>query len=817
MNSRRTFRGIRRRGIRLRIGLAACILVLAAPARAATRIDLDPDGSVVPIVPPLVDDALSPVYVTNSALDTAGSAGVDSLRVGAASSLHLGYDRNSAAAGDVALEVRGDMTVLGTARVGKGATHGLGGLPDAATSRAVDLNIADELTVMKGGRLILNGTDGGDEDLRAMVSADGVAVFGEVLLEDNAVLRTSPASGGEDRFSVVVGSGGRLALDGGLPDLLPAAEPEGAGGYDPDWVFKGVDVSAGGAGMRLDQGGAVVAGDAGGVARGSASQRLETGRGSLVDASRGDVLALGFGEVALGGGYRAGYDGGAGRTTLLHAEDGNVEVKRGAVLALSRELARRLNVSGAFDEAVVLSGRRVGFEAGAVPVLATGMGSYRLVHETAALENGLGERVRVAGVDNAVVGDGSAADRRRFHANMGQLWSTGRIGADQAANIYNLTAREEADVFADGAAGRLNREILEAFVDGPGQAAGGGYADAGLFEMYNAGAQWGVVSAAHNVAGRFMAGLDRRVDRLGAEMDRLGEGWTGASTTALASCVDPDLSLNRLWAGGFGYNEEADLDYGISGYTYRPRGAMVGYDRLLGPVSVGGAFAFGDGKYRDKAASMNDSRIESYSLGAYASYHAQNGFNLSGFAAYSHLDNDLSDFRGGMHRTAGHSSYAWTLGARAGYDMYLTDRLMLSPSAGLTKTRAVSRSHDEYLDGVGVLRVGQVRRDSVALPIDVGTGYDLLRTPTSILRLTGNLGYAYDLDGGGVDGSFIYRDLTGSTPMRVSDRKAGRHRFNVGAGLVYSGPRLDLGARYDYYRQSEQKTHQVRGDLGVKF
>lgn len=789
------------------ICMLLCMLMAAGSAAAATRIDLNPDNPIAPVIPTVVAPGASPVYVTNgTGSGASASAHVDSLRVGAGSSLHLGYDGSGSAGGDIGLGVAGNMIVEGKAAVGG----------SGVSAHAVGVAVGNDLVVQNGGALTLNGAG---DDKQAVVAAEHVYVVGgEVRLENDAVLRTNsaaiPNQHGYRRHALKIGDGGRLVLDGGLP---VAAGGNADREYDRSgWTFKGAAVAAGGDGVLIGQGGTLAAGDAGGAAAGAAAQRLETARGGLIDASRGSLVGLGFGDAALGGAYRAGYGG--GQINYLSVEDGRVTVKEGANLSLSRELARHLNTSGAgvLADAVILRGREIRLEDGAPTTLKTGMGTYRLAHETSnpAQGGGTWDYLRVGGVENAVLGSGTESDRETFRRNMEGAWDKG-MNAAQAANIYNLAAVEQASVVADGESGRLNQAVLEALVDGRNQQAGSGYADAGLYEMYNAAAQWGVNAAAYNASAQFMAGLNRRVERIGAEMDRLGE--TGTSGSALASCAEPDFADNRVWMGGFGYNESADLDYGVSGYTYRPRGFMTGYDRTFDAISLGGAVAYAKGDYRDKAASGGDSDITSYSAGVYGAYHGQSGFNASAFATYTHLDNDISDIRGGMRRDADYTSYSWSLGARAGYDMYLTDRLMLSPSGGLTKIRAVGRSHDERLNDVAVLRVGKVRRDSTLVPLDLTVGYDLHKDADYVLRLTGNLGYAYDLESGGLTGGYSYVDLVGATEMGVADRAAGRHSLTVGAGVVYTSSWLDVGARYDYFHRSEQRTHQVKGDVGVKF
>lgn len=827
----------RNRLLSLVLFLAAC----AAPARAVTVYDLAADPA--PVLPSVVDTMDSPVYFTNLGGSGGPATGeVDTLRIGQYSQLHLGYDNAAVAADDITVKVAGDVSVDGKLFLGKDATVNRPGLPNAAAAKAVDLEASGALFVNRGGEVVLNGHSdgtGGDEKKYATVAADSVVVAGGALtLEDHSLLKTGTGvfGGTPGNYSVAVRNGGALTLNSGVPALIVVETPPlpGSTGVDRTWQnadnsaweFRGIDTTAGGGGILVESGGVLAAGNAGGAIQGVAGQRVDVAKGGLLDAGRGSILVGGASAVAIAGGYRAGYDAGTKAATHLVAENGTVTFAAGSSMGMSRALQRHLNTGGqeAWDAANLVQGRDgVVFEGGIPAVLQTGMGRYGLEMKTDA-ESGHAY-VGVKSAENVVTGSRSEGDRDTFRNNMQDLWNPGRMNRDQADNIYNLTVVETPTVEAYGESGRLNQAILEAMVDGRDQAVQGygGVVDRGIFEMYNGGAQWGVNTVAFNTAGEFMAGLDRRVERVGAEMDRLGEGWGGATVYASSGAYGsacgaaPDGFDRRFWIGGFGRNEEATLDYGISGYRYRPRGFMAGYDKVVGSFALGGAVAYGKGDYEDRAAQSNDSKIASYSAGLYATYHASNGLYATAHAAYSHLDNDLSDVRGGLRRTADHSGYAWSAGARLGYDKLLSDRMTLSPSAGLQRVQAVGRAHDESLDGVGVLRVGEVRRDSTMVPVDLTLGYDLVRGPSAILRLTGNLGYAYDLDGDGLDGAFSYDGLAGATSMRVADREAGRHRFNAGAGLLFTGSRIDFGARYDFFKRSEQTSHQARGSLGVKF
>lgn len=785
-----------------------CLMWWCGTACAATVIDIDPDGATPVTVPTVIASDDSPVYITNGNTATAASKQIDTLRVGERAALHLGYDRTSVAGAVMNLGVTGNMAVEGAVRMGKDAGGGTW-LPGAATTSGIGLNVGERLAVTRGGSVVADGAS--DDGLSAITAKTVLLDGGSLWLDDYATLKTTSTA---SEASVVIRNGGSLTVNSGLPPRTA----HGVTDSTQTWAFKGVNASGGG--ILVDSGGILAAGSSGGVIDGaSGSEKITVRSGGILDAGKGALLVRNMGDVAVDGSYRAGYVGGS--VTQLTHEGGRVVFGKDANIAVSRDLARYLNTGGSsvWQGAEIARGRDIVFTGGGVPLVKSGMGFYTL-DTTTYIDDGTGTdksitALRVDKVERAVLGDRSSSDRELFRDNMEDVWS-GSMNREQSDNIYNLSVAEYPTIEARGEAGELNKAVLDALVDGRGQSVDGrGAADQGLFEMYNGGMQWGVNNVAYNTAGLFMAGLDRRVERLGAEMDRLGHEVVSGS--ALASCPVPDLYDGRFWGGGFGAKDSADLDYGIAGYTYRPRGLMLGYDKRWRSLSLGLAGAYGKGDYEDRAATGNDSEIQSYSGGLYAAYHGETGFNASAFATLSYLDNDLADQRGGMRRTADYSSYAWAVGGRLGYDMCLTDKMLIQPSVGVTRVQAVSKSHDEFLDGTGVMRVGDVRRDSTLVPLEITLGYDVYRSFGALLRLNGTLGYAYDFDDNGLDGRFGYTDLIGSTSMQVAQREAGKHRWNLGAGVVFTGRKFDFGARYDYFKRSEQETHQAKGSVGVKF
>lgn len=782
---------------------------------AAATYDLDPAGFPPGALPVSIDSGSSPVYITNTdsaGTDTSATATVDTLRVGERASLNIGFDADRVAGAPVGLGVRGNMSVAGQVRVGTAGERG-GWLPGARTGFASGLDVGGALSVGQGGLVVI---EGGSDDVAGVIEHSGVSA-GRIDA-DGGEIRVHGAGELESASRMTIRNGGRVLVDAGLP---PRDVDEMT---DGDWIFKGV--RAGGDGIIVDDGGVLASGAAGGVVDSSA---VAVRRGGVLDVSDGDMLVRGAGEVRIDGVYRAGTN------SQLTSESGGIVFGAGAKTTFTADLARRYNAGNgagaAGTSAVLARGRAVQFTGGA-PEVRSGMGFYTLGVVPFASPDGAvvarsGEALVISGVSRAVTGGGDVADRDQFHRNVDDIWDA-PVEASQSAVMYDLLAARYPGIEASGEAGEFNRDNLENVMNGPDA----GMADKGVFEMYSGGAQWGVNSVAFGTSELFMAGLDRRVHRIGAELDRLGHEETveyasaGANPSlllGLASGFDRFAyrdGTGRIWSGALYADDDAELDYGVSGYSYRPRGVMLGYDKSIassyGVWTLGAAGAYAAGDYEDKAAAANDSSIDSYSAGLFAAYHGDAGFNASAFATLSGLDNSLSDLRGGMRREADFSSYSWSAGARLGYDMLLSDRAVIQPSVGLTHVSATSGSHNENLNGVQVMRVGDVTRDGTILPVDVTVGYDLLRSFDSILRLNVGLGYAYDF-GGAPEGSLQYDGLVGAPAVDMTKRDGGGHRLNLGLGLLYTSERVDFTARYDYVQRDARAVHAGSTAFGLKF
>ncbi|MCC8165879.1 MAG: hypothetical protein LIQ31_06965, partial [Planctomycetes bacterium] len=349
----------------------------AGDAQAITIYALAPAGEAAEL-PSLIAPENSPVYITNynrNTSDATGSGRVDTLRLGQHSRYGIGFDNIRVAAGRVAVGVAGDADIYGDAVIGRG-------FPEdniTGTGHNAALTVGGKLAVHAGGSLTQQGyADGAGTDPNRHAAASGAVVDiagGTVTLNSFSTLTSTgtPAAGTDETsgYAFLVRDGGRLVLNSGLP---PAADP--ATGV-VDWIFKGANVS-GGSGMWVGSGGVLAGGASGGVVRGASGQQLYISRDCIRADSRGNIRVLGMESVAGDGLVRAGYVNGA--VTGLTVDNGRVALGNGAVVTLSRDLARQINrtaTDGVVTGAQLLRARDIILPGGtATAVLQTGMGSY---------------------------------------------------------------------------------------------------------------------------------------------------------------------------------------------------------------------------------------------------------------------------------------------------------------------------------------------------------------------------------------------------------------------------------------------------------
>ncbi len=312
-------------------------------------------------------------------------------------------------------------------------------------------------------------------------------------------------------------------------------------------------------------------------------------------------------------------------------------------------------------------------------------------------------------------------------------------------------------------------------------------------------------------------------------------GLTG-SNAALASRIMNASTNNRIWAAGMGQWEDLDdSPGGIAGYTYRAGGAVVGYDRAFGPFTLGGAFAYLGGTFKDKSALANDSRIDNYSFDLYANYYHHSGFDFTVMGGYTYADSDIrrrltrfaDDGAGGVTAVRGweegdYGTDTWMAGFELGYEWRATECFSLRPSAGITYLNARSESYSRSFradDGRPAAsdRVDRVKNHSISLPLDLEAAYRTRVGSEATLGLTAHLGYAYELHNRGAEGTLAWGNVANAPRIDFRGRKPGRSSWNTGAGVAMAWRNLDVAVRYDYYHRNDFDAHVVVGSVGVSF
>jgi outer membrane autotransporter protein len=291
------------------------------------------------------------------------------------------------------------------------------------------------------------------------------------------------------------------------------------------------------------------------------------------------------------------------------------------------------------------------------------------------------------------------------------------------------------------------------------------------------------------------------------------------SSDAMASAILNANFANRFWLGGFGMWEEADARDGYQGYEFDSYGFIGGYDRVFGPLTLGGAFAYNTGDYEDKAAIGHDSDIDSYSFSLYGTYNHASGFFASAFGGYSLAKNDINELRTAADgwQKAKYDTDSWNLGFEIGYDIKPTPCFTLTPSVGFGYIHSRNEDHDSILNDLVLGRLSGSSVKSAYLPVKLDAAYDIPLANGGKFNLNANVGYAYNFTNDGIDGTFTLAGINGDPAIRVTGIEPGRHAWNVGAGVRYSAGRFDIGVNYDYSAKKDYDAHRVLGTVGISF
>ncbi|MCD8138775.1 MAG: autotransporter outer membrane beta-barrel domain-containing protein [Planctomycetaceae bacterium] len=298
------------------------------------------------------------------------------------------------------------------------------------------------------------------------------------------------------------------------------------------------------------------------------------------------------------------------------------------------------------------------------------------------------------------------------------------------------------------------------------------------------------------------------------------------SSSAMATTAMNANYANRLWVDAHGVWQTGDGRDGFSGYSYDASGFTIGYDRaLLCPLAIGFAGAYNDGDYEDKGAISSDSKIESFSAGAYATYSDLGGAYATLYGGYTYSDNDIRDLRQDPTSIDGSNSWATAhfrtetinVGLNLGYDIRPTEGLVVTPSVGINYIHAKNSDYTSFLGGVGNQKVVNSRNRSIYIPLEMSVQYDTCLSNGGKLRLEVNGGYSYDLRESSMRGDIHFLGLTTPNIVDITGPTNSRHTYRLGGSARYAFNNYDIGARYDYIGKDGYDAHRISATLGMSF
>ena len=563
------------------------------------------------------------------------------------------------------------------------------------------------------------------------------------------------------------------------------------------------------------------------ITGGGAGKDFTFGAKTEIDLTGGRLTLANVEDAAIGGTIRFG---GTATTANTLTTNGKVTFHEGADIKLAADFARVVTASGSATAANTL------IATGGAGQLTTGLEGGSLTSDNFLLGRFTlkddGQYLYVSEADKlGLTLDGSSSDHALAQQLIKDKYGNGVTGGF-ASNIYKSVVDPAAPAPYDrlkpargvvaGSGSDLEKSYNMNLANLTAFATGDRRADGSLAAMYNGLNNSGVVDVAIATAEAVTVRTRDHLRRIGDTRAALRE-TIGSDSALAASFLNSEFD-NRIWFGGFGMWEDADPNEGLGGYRYESAGFIGGYDYAYGPLSLGGTIAYTRGDFMDKTALLHDSKISSYSAGLHAAYYAPEGFFAVASTGYTFSRNNINELRsnpsvpaGQSWNEASYSTNTWTISAETGFDYRPVPCVNVTPSVGITYIGARNSDHNERLGGVMAGRITGSDSYGAYVPVRLEIGYEIVTGTESRLKLNARGGYAYNLNGNGIDGDFTLYGFSNAMVHKVVGRKPERHHYTGGAGLRFVTDQFDVGLDYDYSARSNYSAHRITATAGFRF
>lgn len=705
--------------------------------------------------------------------------------------------------------IRGGDTGDGTITLGKGDyTNPVNGSLTLAGSATLDAQTKGKLTFVNGA---------GNAKGTAIASGKNNSVYGDVVAEG---------------FNARVALDGELTVAGG-DDITNLTDPAGHGFQVQSMTVQGVltlghdgtggifgGTAAGGRvdtvdGLVVASTGVLQAKHANSYLRNNGTGDLKVDRGGLFSAASADVTAAGYGKTVINGIYEAGYDAVTGDATKL-TTDSDITIGKNGIVSITNELAQNAEVGD-----VILATTDGALVNNANKGITSIFGQFGFDVQS---DGGSGNNMIISAVKNQIDGQGSDEDRRKALENLRDIWGEKQINSDLGNIIYDASVRPPLMEIRplDSVVGQKNLDLLSAIGNPDGR-----NVSRNTVEYVNGALFYGPTDIAIETSRAFASDVNLRTKAIRCQFVAQREA---GSMDALATMAMNSELLNRFWAGGFGYWLDADDKDTFSGYKYDGYGLILGYDRVVAPgLAMGVSAAYMDGDYEDKGAIANNSKIESFTAGLYATYSNDCGWFATGNLAYTYSDNRLSDLRNDPTTDDRSNSWTenkyrtstWNLGLSGGYDFRPSECFTITPQIGINYVHASNSDHNSLFGGLATQRAKGIKNHGLFLPADLTVMYDWHLANDAKLRFEASAAYAYNLRESGLKGHIDYFDLidqNDNTPRaKVASRDNSRHNYKFGGAVRYKLAQWDFALKYDYYGRADSTAHRVLATACIAF
>ena len=244
----------------------------------------------------------------------------------------------------------------------------------------------------------------------------------------------------------------------------------------------------------------------------------------------------------------------------------------------------------------------------------------------------------------------------------------------------------------------------------------------------------------------------------------------------------------------------------------------MGYDKkIIDNFLVGTTFSYTSGKYKDKAASSNDSDISNYQIQLYSGYRFPNNITTSAYVGYTYGKNHLDTYDNYYSIKEKFHSNTWNVGSTIGYNWQVQEKLTLIPSISLNYLYTENSSHNASYNNIDLVKYGKASNSAFLIPMDMTIDYSIFKDQDNQISLRAKTGYIVNLSHNEFDSDITINGVNGLAKMSSHTSNRSNNQYNLGLGLTYSYNLIDINIDYQYYGESKKNSNYITALAKLSF